>query len=111
MGHGNIGDISGGTQHQAYDIRVGVLIAGHVLHHKSPDGKIAGDIQLRRLLQHHPGHKLVEPAPHVPERRVLLVIIPGIHRIVPLLKLFQKLVHFVGRGLAVIVQTYHIVPV
>ncbi len=111
MVHGHIGDVPGGPQHQPDDIGVGVLIADHVLHYEALGREIAGDVQIRGLSQHGAGHPLVDLAAQVPECGVLLVVISGVHGVIPLLQLVYEPVHLIGRSLPVVVQAYHIIPV
>ena len=94
----------GGAQHQPDDIGVAVLIAQHLVHHKTAGGKVAVDHQLRRLAQHDLGHFAVDPTAKVAPARLAFAVITGVDDVVARVNSFQQLAHLVGRGLAVVVQ-------
>ena len=108
--HRHIADMLGGAQHKADHIRVAMLIAQHLLHHKAAGGKVAVDHQLRRLTQHDLGHFAVDPTAKVAPAGLPFRVIAGVNHIVAGIDLLQQLAHLIGGSLAVIVQTNNDVP-
>ena len=107
----HIGNLSGSAQYEPDHIGIGILIADHILHHKTLYRKVAGNIQLRRFSKHHARHALVQRAAEIPECRMLFMVISCIYRIISFFQTANQLVHFICRRLPIVIQAYHIIPV
>ena len=96
-----------GTQKKTDDIRIGGLVANHLIHQKALHCKITADLQLLRLAKHDSGHFLIHRTAKISEETLALMRIAGIHGIIPFFQLLKEFPHFRSRRLSVVVQTNH----
>ena len=110
MGHGDIGDVPGGTENQAFDIGIGIFIAENLIGDKAAHDEIAGDPETLWLTNQAFGHTLVHPGAEIAEAAVHFVGVGGVDHVPAFLHLVYQSEQLAGGRLAVVVQRNDEIP-